>query len=112
MRAHTHSPCVTPAGRLLYVGQCRNEDVFLVMVLNEFLQGHFMPPCVGYTTGESVMSTQHYWQTMIMLAHFLELVPTQAFYNPGNYYDQSLNSALPDFAQITKALYVDCVILI
>lgn len=93
-----------PAGRMLYVGRCRNEDVFLAMAPNEFLQGHFTPPRAGYTTGESVMSTRHYRQTVIMLAHFLESVSVLAFYNTANDYDQSLDPASADFGRITKAL--------
>ena len=93
-----------PAGRMLYVGRCRNEDVYLAMAPNEFLRGHFAPVHAGYSTGESVMSTRHYRQTVIMIAHFLEYVPELAFHNPADKYDQSLDSASTDFGQITKSL--------
>ena len=65
-----------PAGKMLYVGRCRNEDVYLAMAPNKFLRGYFTPVRAGYSTGESVMSTRHYRQTVIMIAHFLELVPS------------------------------------
>ena len=93
-----------PAGKMLYVGRCRNEDVYLAMAPNEFLRGYFTPVRAGYSTGESVMSTRHYRQTVIMIAHFLELVPELAFFNPANGYDQSLDSASTDFARITRSL--------
>lgn len=93
-----------PAGRMLYVGRCRNEDVYLAMAPNEFLRGHFTPVRAGYSTGESVMSTRHYRQTVIMISHFLECVPELAFHNPADKYDQSLDSASPDFGQILRSL--------
>jgi hypothetical protein len=48
------------AGRMLYIGKCRGEDVFLAMAPNEFLEGHYQPTRAGYSTGKSQMTRRHY----------------------------------------------------
>jgi hypothetical protein len=88
-----------PTGRMLYIGRCRicsrNEDVFLAMAPNQFLEGHFTPTRAGYSKGSSVMSTRHYRQTIMMLAKFLAKVSELSFFNSREVYEQSLDSASP-----------------
>lgn len=93
-----------PTGRMLYIGQCRNEDVFLAMAPNRFLEGHFTPTRAGYSKGSSVMSTCHYRQTIMMLATFLAKVPELSFFNVGEVYDQSLDSPSPNFSRVTDVM--------
>lgn len=93
-----------PAGRMTFVGRCRNEDVFLAMVPNNFLDDHTIPTRAGYTTGKSSMPTRHYRQMVMMLAHFLSRIPELAFHNPGGVYKQSLNSDVADFSMVTNAM--------
>jgi hypothetical protein len=91
-------------GRMLFIGRCRNEDVFLAMAPNEFLEGHFTPTRAGYSKGSTVMSTRHYRQTVMMLAKFLAKVPELSFFNVGEVYEQSLDSASPNFSRITDVM--------
>ena len=93
-----------PTGRMLYIGRCRNEDVFLVMAPNQFLEGHFTPTRAGYSKGLSVMSTRHYRQTIMMLAKFLAKVSELSFFNSREVYEQSLDSASPCFSRITDVM--------
>lgn len=96
-----------PVGRMLYIGRCRNEDIFLAMAPNQFLRGHFTPTPAGRSTGSSVMSTRHYRQTVMMFAHFLAKVSKLSFYNNrtnGEVYDQSLDSPSPHFSRVTDVM--------
>ena len=93
-----------PAGRMLYIGRCRNENVYLAMVPNEFLEGHFIPVRAGYTSGPSLMSQRHYRQTVMMLAHFLAQVTELSFMNNEEVYDLDLDSKDPNFHGITDVL--------
>jgi hypothetical protein len=93
-----------PTGRMLYLGRCRNEEVFLAMAPNQFLKGHFTPTRAGYSKGLSVMSTRHYRQMIMMLAEFLAKVSELSFFNAGEVHEQSLDSASPDFVQITDIM--------
>ena len=93
-----------PTGRMLYIGRCRNEDVFLAMAPNQFLKGHFAPTRAGYSKGTSVMSTRHYRQMIMMLAKFLAKVSELSFFNSGEVYEQSLDSASPNFSRITDVM--------
>jgi hypothetical protein len=93
-----------PAGKMLYLSCCRNEDIFLAMAPNCFLQGHFTPTRAGYSTGKSNMSLRHYRQTVMMLVHFLVQIPELAFYTPLDVYGQSLDAESKDFTGITDTL--------
>jgi hypothetical protein len=93
-----------PTGRMLYIGRCRNEDVFLAMAPNGFLDGHFQPTRAGYSTGPSTMSKRHYRQTAMMLVHFLAQIEELSFLNTDPVYDQNLNSDDPKFHLITDVL--------
>jgi hypothetical protein len=60
-----------PAGRMLYIGQCNNEDIFLAMAPNAFLNGYITPSPAGRSSGTSTMSARHYRQAIMMLVYFL-----------------------------------------
>jgi hypothetical protein len=94
-----------PAGAMLYIGRSSDEDVFLAMAPNEFIRGRAEPCPPGHSSGSTVMSRRHYRQTVMMLAHFLALIPQLAFFNIGEVYAQDLDSSRPHFEGITNILY-------
>jgi hypothetical protein len=95
-----------PAGHVLFLGRCRNEDVFLAMAPNEFkfLHEHYTPTRAGYSTGPTLMSRGHYRQTIMMIAHFLAKVEDLPYLNNGPVYNLNLDSEKPDFKSITDVL--------
>lgn len=99
-----------PAGCMLYIGQCNNEDVFLAMAPNTFLDGYLPPLPAGSSSGTSTMSPRHYRQTIMMLVYFLAKIGTRSFHIAGDgrgVYHQDLDSATADFFKITDALNDD-----
>jgi hypothetical protein len=95
-----------PAGSMLYVGRHVDDDIYLAMAPNEFLRGGTEPCPPGRSSGSPLMSKRHYRQVVMMLAHFLALIPQLAFTNKGEVYEQDLNSSKPHFEKITNVLYV------
>ena len=95
-------------GKMLYIGQCANEDVFLAMAPNELLSGQSQMCAAGHSTGRSTMTTRHYRQLVMMFAHFLAEIPTMAFYNvyPGSVYKTDLEGAEPKWDQTTNVMCV------
>jgi len=93
-----------PAGRMLYIGRCRTEDVFLAMAPNEFLEDNFQATPAGYSTGSSRMSRRHYRQTAMMFAQFLARMPELSFLNSAPVYNQDLDSEAAQFTNITDVL--------
>ncbi|KAI9433360.1 hypothetical protein H4582DRAFT_2061154 [Lactarius indigo] len=79
-------------GRFLFIGQAMNEDVFLAMAPNKFLQGKTALSAPGHSTGASLLSRQHYHQMVIMFAHFLKRIPDQAYMNVEDIYEQNLEN--------------------
>lgn len=95
-----------PAGSMLFIGRCNNEDVFLAMAPNEFLRGHTRPTPAGHSSASPLMSRRHYRQILMMIVHFLALLPGQAYYNVRSVYNISLDAIQPNFESITDTLYV------
>jgi hypothetical protein len=95
-----------PAGSMLYIGRCQNEDVFLAMAPNEFLRGHTRPSPPGHSSASPLMSKRHYRQVVMMIVHFLARVPERAFHNVNSVYELELDSLTPDFESIMGTLYV------
>lgn len=93
-------------GRMLYLGRANNEDVYLTMAPNEFLDGHFELCPAGYSTGSSVMSRRHYRQMVMMLAYFLSMIPHLAYIILGGRYDQDLEDDKPVWSMVTNIMYV------
>lgn len=93
-----------PAGRLLYVGRCSNEDVYIAMAPNSFLRGEDRPCAAGHTTGSPAMSTRHYRQMVMMIAYFLDRLPGHGYSNRRSVYEQDLDSDKPRFDRVTNAL--------
>lgn len=93
-------------GRMLYIGRCNNEDVYLTMAPNEFLAGHFEPCPAGHSTGSSIMSRRHYRQIVMMLAHFVSMIPRLAYSNVESIYQQDLEHEDPQWWKVTEIMYV------
>lgn len=73
-----------PKGCMLYIGRCNEEDVFLAMVPNHFLDGGFDAEEERQKAkkkgGSSTMSARHYRQMVMMLAHFFDKTPGSGYY--------------------------------
>jgi hypothetical protein len=93
-----------PAGKMLNIGKCRSEDVFLAMAPNEFLDGHYQPTRAGFSTGSPQMAKRHYRQTVMMFAHFLAQVRELPYYNNESVYTLDLDSEVPNFHELTDVL--------
>lgn len=79
-------------GCVLYIGQAMNLDVYLAMAPDDFLSGLTPARPAGYTTGSSIMSTRHYRQIVVMIAHFLAKVSDRAYYTLGDVEDIDLEA--------------------
>jgi hypothetical protein len=96
-------------GRMLYIGHAMDEDVFLAMAPNEFLNDHYEACDPGYSTGPSLMATRHYRQVVMMIVHFLQRIPERAYFNLDNDYALDLDGPSEHcrlWSEFTNALYV------
>lgn len=93
-----------PAGRMLYLGHCRNENVYLAMAPNEFLEGGFVATEAGRSSSSSVMSRRHYRQVVMMISHFMEKVAHLPYLNIESVYKQDLESNSTNFWEVTDVL--------
>jgi hypothetical protein len=91
-------------GRMLYIGQCRNEDVFLAMAPNEFCSGNYEPCAAGFSSGLSTMSKRHYRQMVMMIAHFMAKIPGRGYCNRVEVYKQDLEASSPDWGKVTNTM--------
>ena len=92
-----------PCGRMLFVGRCNNEEVYLAMVPLEFLSGGDILGDAGATKGTSIMSRRHYRQVVMMLAYFLDKLEQCAYYIRKDY-DQDLDCAKPMWSETTNVM--------
>ena len=97
-------------GKMLYIGQCSNEDVFLAMAPNEFLSNNSQLTPPGFNTSSPVMTRRHYRQIVMMLAFFLQKLTGKGYYNHGpggvGVFELDLESATPKWHLVTNVLYV------
>lgn len=93
-------------GKMLYIGKCLNEDVFLSMAPNDFLSNNaeLAPP--GFTTGSPLMTRRHYRQIVMMFAFFLQRLTGGGFFNHKEVFDLDLDSTKPNWDLVTNILYV------
>lgn len=91
-------------GRMLYIGQAMNEEVFLAMAPNEFISCEMEPCRAGYSSGPSQMSRRHVHQTVLMMIHFLARIPERSFANVGDIYSHDLEAPNLEWDLITSAL--------
>ena len=95
-------------GKMLYIGHAMNEDVFLAMAPNEFLDDRYEACDPGYSTGPSLMATRHYRQVVMMMVHFLERIPERPYLNFDGDYELDLDGPGENcqWSDFTNALYV------
>lgn len=93
-------------GRMLHLGRVNNEDVYLTMAPNGFLTRELELCAAGYSTGSSVMSRRHYRQMVMMLAHFLSMIPELAYTVRGSVYEQDLEHEDPKWSHVTNIMCV------
>ena len=94
-----------PKASILFIGTCRNDDVWLALVPHTFSQGVGcdLPP--GYVTGDTRLSTSHYRMVVMFLAAAMASIPDRGF-TCHNKYGASLHGSNPDFSMHTNILYV------
>jgi len=96
-----------PTGCMLFIGKRDNEDVFLAMAPNSFLQGETTSTRRRRSSASSVMSRRHYRQTVMMIAHFLGELPDLSYLTSHEgIYALDLESEVEEFFMLTDVLYV------
>lgn len=71
-------------GRMLYVGKCRSESVFIAMAPKTFARRRDQRCAAGYSSGASQMPRRHYRQVVLMLLHFLANIKDRSYVNFGD----------------------------
>lgn len=91
-------------GKMPYLGQASNEDVFLTMAPNSFLARNTSISPPGHSMGAPTMSTRHYRQVVLMLIYFLGLIPERRYDNEPNDWRYSVNL---DGAHVNRELFMN-----
>jgi hypothetical protein len=94
-----------PKGSMMFIGTCRNDDVWLALAPRTFAQGIGRDIATGYTTGDARLSTPHYRMLVMFLATAMASIPDRAF-TCDDPYGPELHTAQSDFALYTNILYV------
>lgn len=94
-----------PKGRMLYIGKCKNDDVWLAMAPWEFIDGGDEGCPAGHVTGDTRLSKRHYRMIVMFFAYHLESISDRGFtcHNP---YGASLDDPDSDFGIHTNIMYV------
>jgi hypothetical protein len=79
-------------GRMLYLGKCMNEDVFLGMAPRSFVSGGGERCEAGASSGSSRMSKRHARMATLMMLHFLTKVRNRWFSVQGDVYEYDVDS--------------------
>ena len=95
-------------GKMLYLGQASNEDMFLTMALNSFLARNISISPPGHSMGAPTMSMRHYHQVVLMVIYFLGLIPECGYDNEPNdwRYSVDLDGAHVNWELFTNTWYV------
>ena len=93
-------------GRMLYIGKCMNEDVFLAMAPRSFVANEQEPRPAGYSSGSSRMSTRHSRMVTLMLLHFLPKTRHRSFAVNGDIYKHDIDKGEIGWGGICAAMYV------
>ena len=94
-----------PKGHMLYIGKCRNDDVWLAMAPWAFVDGSDDNVPAGHVTGDTRLSTPHYRMLVMFFAYHLAFISDRAF-TCDNKYGPSLTDANPSFSLYTNIMYV------
>lgn len=68
-----------PKGRMLYIGQCRNDDIWLAFCPWATLDHAADEVEAGYCTGDTRLSTAHYRMTVMFFAKALSWLSDRGF---------------------------------
>ena len=94
-----------PKSRMLYIGKCKNDDVWLAMAPWAFIDGadEGVPP--GHVTGDTRLSQSHYRMVIMFFAYLLKSIPDRGFtcHDP---YGVSLDESEPGFGIHTNIMYM------
>lgn len=96
-----------PKGRMLYIGQCRNDNVWLAFCPWATLDKAADDVEAGYCTGDTRLSTAHYRMAIMFLAKALSALPDRGYTLDADY-DVDLSGPSPDFFLTTNIMYVNC----
>lgn len=80
-------------GRMLYVGKCMSDRVFIAMAPKTFAR-RTEPRCAaGYSSGPSQMSRRRYRQVVLMMLHFLTKIRERSYmFHQPNIYNYDLDA--------------------
>ena len=93
-----------PRGKMLHIGRCNMEDVYLAMVPLKFFHGEIEEKRGKKKRESSVMSQRHYRQVVIMMAEFLEKATGGTYYLLLSAYEQDLDAEDPKFKEYTNIM--------
>jgi len=91
-------------GRMLYIGRCMNEDVFLAMAPRSFISCDGEACEAGHTTGSPRMSRRHSRMVTLMLLHFLTMIEHRSFFTTGDIYKHELDKGEIGWASVSSAM--------
>ena len=91
-------------GRMLYIGKCMSEDVFLAMAPRSFISSKGEACDAGYSTGISQMSRRHSRMVTLMLLHFLTMIEHRSFCVTGDIYNHELDKGEIGWAATSSAM--------
>lgn len=91
-------------GRMLYVGKCMNEDVFLAMAPKSVVTGETEACHAGHSSGSTQMSRRHLRMVTLMLLNFLPQVRHRSFQVHGNIYDHEIDKGDINWRGISSAM--------
>jgi hypothetical protein len=94
-------------GRLLYIGNCRNEDIYLAMCPKEIQDGEGADVPPGTCSGSPRMSTSHYRIIAAFIAFALSALANHNFIIYGTVerlYELDLEDSRPNFSQYSNVL--------
>ena len=93
-----------PTGKMLHIGRCNLEDVFLVMVPDGFFHGEIEERRGKKKGGSSAMSPRHYRQVVMMMAFFLAEMRGSGYYMLNDIYKVDLNADNPNLGHYTNVM--------
>lgn len=94
-----------PKGRMLFIGQCRNDNVWLAFCPWATLDKVADDVEAGYCTGDTRLSTAHYRMIIMFLAKALCSLSDHGFTLAADY-NTDLDSPKADFYLSTNIMYV------
>jgi hypothetical protein len=95
-----------PTGRLLWIGRCRNENVYPAMCPREVVDGTAdvdEDEGAGVSAGDTRLSAKHYRMIVMLFASLLSKLPSRS-YDCLDPYGINIEEGLPAFTKTTNLL--------